>query len=122
MNVLIVDDSPTFRDRLKRLLLDAPALRVIGEAGDGHSALHEVDALRPDTVILDIQMPGADGFVVLREVKQRFGATAVIVLTSDASTGVRMRCAALGANAVIDKSDAATDVLPALQQLSARPL
>lgn len=122
MTVLIVDDSQTFRDRLKRLLEGAPGIRVIGEARDGRAAIEDVESLQPDVILLDIHMPIFDGFHVLRDVKARFGSTTVIVLTSDASSSVRQRCESLRADAVIDKSDAGMDVLPTLQQLVPRAL
>ena len=120
MKVLVVDDSPPFRDRVKRRLAEADGILVVGEAEDGLAALREVERLRPDVVLLDLHMPGVDGFRVLQHVKERFERTAVIVLTSDASEIVRQRCAALRADAVIDKRDATASLLPALRQLPVR--
>ena len=120
MKVLVVDDSPPFRERVKRHLNDADGIQGDGEAEDGLSALREVERLRPDAVLLDLHMPGVDGFGVLQRVKERSAHTTVIVLTSDASEIVRQRCAALRADAVIDKRDATASVLPALRQLFAR--
>ena len=120
MKVLVVDDSSRFRERVKRHLSDAAGILVVGEAEDGLAALREVERLRPDVVLLDLHMPGVDGFKVLQHVKERFAGTTVVVLTSDASEIVRQRCAALRADAVIDKRDATASVLPALRQLFAQ--
>jgi CheY-like chemotaxis protein len=122
MKVLVVDDSPPFRERVKRHLNEADGIVVVGEAGDGLAALREVERLLPDVVLLDLHMPGIDGFHVLQHVKDRFACTTVIVLTSDASEMVRQRCAVLRADAVIDKRDVAAGLLPALRQLSASRL
>ena len=119
MKVLVVDDSPPFRARVKRHLNDVDGIEVVGEAEDGLAALREVERLRPDVVLLDLHMPGVDGFRVLQHVKERFADTTVIVLTSDASEIVRQRCAVMRADAVIDKRDATAGLLPALRQLSA---
>jgi two-component system LytT family response regulator len=69
MRVLIVDDEPPARARLRamlELLPDADALEIVGEAEDGEAALDAVARERPDLVFLDVQMPGLDGFGVVR--------------------------------------------------------
>ena len=121
MKVLLVDDSRSFRDRLKRYLAEDPAVEVVGEADDGVAALREIERLRPDVVLLDLYMPAPDGFGVLRVVKERYDPMKVIVLTSDASAMVRQRCATLGADAVVDKGDALVEILPALRRLTPGP-
>ncbi len=65
MTVLIVDDHPTFR-ATARLLLTAEGYAVVGEAGDGESAVRAARELRPDLVLLDVQLPDMDGFEVAR--------------------------------------------------------
>jgi DNA-binding NarL/FixJ family response regulator len=62
--VLIVDDHPSFR-ACARALLEADGFAVIGEAEDGEGALSAIEALHPDLVLLDIQLPDMDGFAVL---------------------------------------------------------
>jgi len=64
---LIADDEPLARRRLRDLLADVPAVEVLGEAADGAEAVAQIDALRPDLVFLDIQMPGLSGLDVLRQ-------------------------------------------------------
>jgi DNA-binding NarL/FixJ family response regulator len=81
--VLIVDDHDDFRG-FARLLLEAEGFEVTGEAPDGESALVAVREQHPDVVLLDVQMPGLDGF----EVARRLAATADaphVVLTSSRS-------------------------------------
>src|SRR6188474_3483973 len=63
--VLIVDDEPLARERLRTLLADEPAFEIVGEASDGTTAAESILALQPDLVFLDVQMPGADGFDVI---------------------------------------------------------
>ncbi len=66
LRVVIVDDEPLARDRVRSLLAKEPDVEVVGECGDGEQAVEVIRTLRPDLVFLDIQMPGADGFEVLR--------------------------------------------------------
>ena len=66
LRVLIVDDEPVARRRLRRLLRDVPDVETAGESGDGRSAVAAIRALAPDVVLLDVQMPEMDGFEVLR--------------------------------------------------------
>lgn len=63
--VLVVDDEPHARDKLRRYLADDTRVRWVGEAGDGVSAVARIEDLRPDVVLLDVQMPEMDGFDVL---------------------------------------------------------
>lgn len=116
MRIVLVDDSEQFRYRVKRHLAEDPTMEIVGEAQDAETALCMIDRLRPDLVLLDIYMPIADGFEVLRHVKEWLEPTKVIVLTSDASEIVRQRCASLRADMVIDKGDAGLQMLPALRR------
>ena len=63
--VLIVDDEPLARERLRTLLQEEPGFEIVGEAGDGTAGAESIIALNPDLVFLDVQMPGADGFDVI---------------------------------------------------------
>lgn len=80
MTTLIVDDEMPARDRLRRLLKAYPDIEVVGEAGDGVSALAEVDRLQPDLVFLDIEMPELDGLSVAGALKQ--DGPAIIFVTA----------------------------------------
>ncbi|HEX7118234.1 MAG TPA: LytTR family DNA-binding domain-containing protein [Longimicrobiales bacterium] len=65
IRVLIVDDEPPARAKVRRFLAADPEIEVVGEAGSGVEAVEAVAALAPDLVFLDVQMPGLDGFGVL---------------------------------------------------------
>lgn len=66
ITTLIVDDEPLARERLKRFLRDEPEIEIIGECGDGESAVTSIKQQRPDLIFLDIQMPEKNGFEVIR--------------------------------------------------------
>jgi two-component system LytT family response regulator len=68
LRTLIVDDEPMARRRIRRLLAAEADVEIVGECGDGRSAIDAIHAERPDLVFLDVQMPEADGFAVLRAI------------------------------------------------------
>lgn len=83
MNVLIVDDEPLARDRLSRLVGELDGYRVLEpSAGNGEEALHLIDNLKPDIVLLDIRMPGLDGLQVAARLCERDAPPAVVFCTA----------------------------------------
>lgn len=83
VRVLIVDDEPPARRRVRRLLADSPGFEVIGECRDGVEALDAIRAQRPDLVLLDVQMPEVDGFDVLEALNEDEVPTVVFVTAYD---------------------------------------
>ena len=81
MSVLIVDDHATFR-RVARSVLEAEGFVVVGEAADGESALEAVAELAPTLVLLDVQLPGIDGFEVASRLTAEPGGPAVVLVSS----------------------------------------
>ncbi|MGC4051505.1 MAG: LytTR family DNA-binding domain-containing protein [Paludibaculum sp.] len=69
MNILIVDDEPIARQILRELLEDLPGVTLAGEAATGLEAVEQIARLHPDLVLLDLQMPGLDGFSVARTLR-----------------------------------------------------
>jgi DNA-binding NarL/FixJ family response regulator len=81
ISVLIVDDHDGFRASA-RALLERHGLTVVGEAHDGDSALRFADELRPDVVLLDIQLPDRDGFAVAAELRELDDSPDVVLISS----------------------------------------
>jgi len=71
IRAVIIDDEELARDRLRSLLDREPDIELIGEAGDGQSAVSLIDKLKPDLVFLDVQMPELNGFEVLNALEER---------------------------------------------------
>jgi DNA-binding NarL/FixJ family response regulator len=103
-SVLIVDDHPAFRSAARALLEDA-GFDVVGEAGDGISAIAVARELRPEIVLLDIQLPDIDGFAVAERLGEE-GVRSAIVLTSSRNVAsYRRRLAAHPSWPFLAKSD-----------------
>jgi DNA-binding NarL/FixJ family response regulator len=79
--VLIVDDHPSFR-ATARALLESEGFRVVGEAKDGREAIEQAERLRPELVLLDVQLPDTTGFEVARTLAHSNGGGPAIVLVS----------------------------------------
>jgi DNA-binding NarL/FixJ family response regulator len=81
MNVLIVDDHPSFRANA-RALLEAEGFEVVGEAGDATSAIAAARELAPDVILLDIQLPDANGVEAAKQIDRRDGRPAIVLTSS----------------------------------------
>jgi DNA-binding NarL/FixJ family response regulator len=97
--VLIVDDHPSFRASA-RVLLEAEGFDVIGEAGDGASAIAEAKRLHPEVVLLDVQLPDTDGFDIAARLAQLGGDVPAVILVSSRDSSdfgpLVSRCGACG--------------------------
>src|ERR1700730_2791347 len=101
--VLIVDDHATFRS-FARALLQAEGYNVVGEAGDGATALREFQRLQPDVVLLDIQLPDMDGLEVTRRLAASGSGAAIVLISSRDASDYRRRLAGSTARGFIAKS------------------
>jgi two-component system LytT family response regulator len=83
IRTLIVDDEPLARSRVRSMLKNEPDIEIIGECGDGHSAVEAIRTKQPDLVFLDVQMPGLDGLGVVRTVGAEHMPVAVFITAHD---------------------------------------
>ncbi|MDQ3941819.1 MAG: response regulator transcription factor [Actinomycetota bacterium] len=81
IRVLIADDHPHFRDGLRALLLSAPDLEVVGEAGDGEEAISLAAELQPDVILMDLNMPGVGGIEATRRILHTSPHIAILVVS-----------------------------------------
>lgn len=81
MSVFLVEDHTLVREGLRTLLTLDPRIEVVGEADNGHDAIHMIGACRPALVLMDLSMPGMNGTEAIREIKQRYPDIRIIALT-----------------------------------------
>lgn len=82
IRVLIVDDHPALREGLRAILATQSDIAVVGEAATGQEALAQATVLRPDVVLMDLEMPGLDGVEATRRICERLPGTRVVVFTA----------------------------------------
>jgi DNA-binding NarL/FixJ family response regulator len=87
INILIVDDHRLFRQGLSALFSAHSNIKVIGEAGDGHAAINQARKLRPDIVLMDINMPVLNGIEATRQLKAEIPGVKVIALSMHSRRG-----------------------------------
>jgi DNA-binding NarL/FixJ family response regulator len=102
--VLIVDDNSGFRSFARRLL-QADGFDVVGEAQDGRAAVAAVADLRPEIVLLDVQLPDFDGFEVLRKLAEQGTASRVVLTSSRDAADYGRKIPASGAAGFIPKAE-----------------
>jgi two-component system, chemotaxis family, protein-glutamate methylesterase/glutaminase len=109
VRVLLVDDSPFVQRAVERMLEPVPAIQVVGTASDGAAGVEGVKRLRPDVVVLDIDMPGVNGLEAIRTIME-VCPTPILILSSHARPGaeVTLKALELGAVDFVSKSQAGT--------------
>ena len=113
MTVLIVDDHPSFRASAKTLL-EAEGYDVVGEAENGETAVEAARELHPDLVLLDVQLPGIDGFAVADQLR-KLEDPPVVILTSSRDGADYGRCIGeCGARGFVPKADLSGAAIAAL--------
>ena len=117
MRVLIADDSEVIVQRLMAMLADVRGVEVVDHVGTVEETREAVRRLRPDAVILDMQMPGGSGIDVLESMKKDRLISTVIVLTNHPHALYRKRCLQVGAKFFLDKSNEFEKVGEVLQGL-----
>ena len=82
IRVLIADDHDVVRDGLRLILETEEDFQVIGEAGDGATAVQLAEELQPDVILMDLRMPGMDGLQAIEQIHSRWSQIAVVILTT----------------------------------------
>ena len=115
--IVIVDDHAIFRAGIKALLDSENDIKVVGEAGDGLSALQQVNSLKPDLVISDLSMPKTSGTEGIRQIRKRFPDIGIVVLTVHSAEEYIRAAFSAGANGYVLKDDSEYELLTAIHQV-----
>jgi DNA-binding NarL/FixJ family response regulator len=102
--ILLVDDHPSFR-ATARTMLEAEGFSVVGEATSGPEAVDRAHELRPDVVLLDVQLPGFDGFEVATRLGANGNAPAIVLVSSRDASDYGDLIGACGARGFIPKAE-----------------
>ena len=114
IKVFIVDDSLIVRARIITMLSDVDRVQIVGHARNNAEATIAINSIRPDIVILDVQMPGGSGIELLKQIKKLHPSPVTIMFTNYPFVQIRKECAQAGADYFFDKSrdfDKITQVL-----------
>jgi DNA-binding NarL/FixJ family response regulator len=114
VRVLVVDDQRPFRAAAAAVLRRTPGFEPVGEAASGEEALAQVAVLRPDLVLMDINMPGMGGIAATRAILATEGAPVVFLCSTYQRSDLPPEAADSGAAAYIDKEQLAADLVARL--------
>jgi DNA-binding NarL/FixJ family response regulator len=118
IRVVIADDHPIFRQGLRQLVEKDPRIKVVAEADNGETALELIATHRPEAAVLDVNMPGKDGFAVLRSLQSQRLPTLVIFLTMHKDEMHFNEALNLGVRGYVLKESAATDITSCIKAVA----
>lgn len=119
IRVFLVDDHPVLRGGIRALIDRQEDLRVVGEAGDGRTALQRVEALRPDVVVMDLGIPKMGGIAATEWIKATCPEVEVLALTGRREPGYANLMLAAGAAGFCYKQSSPLDLLEAIRTIAA---
>jgi len=118
--VLVADDNVGYGSTLSRFIESQPGMEVVGVATDGREAVLLAGVLKPDVVLMDLYMPGIDGFEATRRVKASCDAPRVVALTAHRSEENRRLALSAGADALLLKHDVDLGLVDVIGMLTGR--
>lgn len=118
IRVLLVDDHQVLRAGLSMLMNAHPHLEVVGEAGNGLDALSQVQATKPDVVVMDLSMGPHSGLEAISKIRSTYPNTYVLVLSMHTDVSYVRTALAAGASGYVAKSAADTELLTAVQAVA----
>jgi DNA-binding NarL/FixJ family response regulator len=118
--ILIADDNKPFRTFLRALLEQHDDWSVCGEAKNGDEAVQKAIELKPDLILLDIEMPKLDGLSACRAIRAKVPTSEILILTVYQSLDLARTAAESGAWGYVSKSSISSDLIPAIEAMMSR--
>lgn len=118
LRILVADDHDVMRIGIRELLGTRDGWEICAEARDGKDAVAKAEQLRPDIVILDVNMPEVNGLEVARRIRKKFPETEVLMISFDYSDYLIREIVAAGARGFVVKGDSERDLIAAIEALA----
>jgi DNA-binding NarL/FixJ family response regulator len=116
ISIILVDDHAILRQGLKAVLEQEPDMKIVAETGSGPAAVRLVESLRPDVIVLDLDLPGINGLEVARQIRQGRSRTKVIILSMFSKEAYVGEALNQGASGYVIKDSGARDLVQAIRQ------
>jgi DNA-binding NarL/FixJ family response regulator len=110
VRVLVVEDSGPFREFVCSTLGKRAELQIIGEVSDGLEAVHKIEELQPDLIVLDIGLPSLNGIEIARRVRKLSAESKILFVSQESSVDVVQEALGTGAHGFIVKADAGSEL------------
>ena len=117
VRILLVDDSPDFRRQAARFLAAEPGFDVVAFAASGAEALEKAEEFKPDVVLMDLSMPGMNGFEATRRIKASAGAPRVVIMTLNGGAPYKAFSEAALADGFLSKAEFVEDARTLIRDL-----
>ena len=118
LRILLVEDHELVREGVRVLVCAQADMEVVGEAGDGRTAIRLAEELRPDLVVMDISMPDMNGLQATEKLKQRRPEIKILTLTRHTDVGFLQQLLGAGASGYVLKQSASTELLRAIRTIA----
>jgi DNA-binding NarL/FixJ family response regulator len=115
--ILIVDDSPVIRNRLRELLEEQSGWEVCGEAANGREGIEKAQQLKPDMIVLDLSMPVMNGIEAARELTRLLPSVPLLMWTDFETAHLTWKALLAGVKTVVPKSESPGDLVRSIQAL-----
>ena len=120
IRVLIVDDVATTRENIVKLMQFQPGIEAVGQAQNGEEAIFQAKALRPDVVLMDINMPGMDGITATERLTVEVPGTTIVIMSVQGEQEYLRRAMMAGAKNYLTKPFTGDELIQAIQQSVSR--
>jgi DNA-binding NarL/FixJ family response regulator len=117
--VLIVEDHPMYRQGLRRMLEETGRFSVVGEAQNGHEAIHQADIHHPELILIDVQLPGVTGLKVARVLKKQHATAKIVILSMHVDDERLFEAIRAGAVGYITKDTDSETLIDSLRRVCA---